>query len=89
MALPQKLIHNEPYQLISLVLVLQIVSLFGADQLLGQLFFIAHVGAVLMWQPFIKKERVLGLRQCLALIVFLAALLLLLNSWMLSLHHHP
>lgn len=85
MALPQKLIHSEPYQLIFLVLVLQIVSLFGADQLLGQLFFIAHVGAVLMWQPFIKKERVFGLRQCLALIVFLVTLLLMLNSWVLSL----
>lgn len=40
--------------------VLHLVFLQGPDSLLGRLFFLAHIGIGLLWQPFVQPRRRMG-----------------------------
>jgi hypothetical protein len=70
---------------LSMLLLLHLAALRGAEDLWARALMIAHFGLFIVWQPFMRGERRLTPAQTVGMLAVAAAMLFFLNWWLIAL----
>jgi hypothetical protein len=72
------------FVVIAMLALLHVVTLRGVADDGARVLLLAHLGLLLLWQPFLRSERSVTLAQALSISAFAAALVVFLNWWLLA-----
>ncbi len=72
------------FAVIAMLALLHVVALRGVADGGARALLLAHLGLLLLWQPFVRGERQVTLAQALFIALFAAAVVLWLDWWMLA-----
>jgi signal transduction histidine kinase len=72
------------FVVIGMLALLHVVALRGVADEGARVLLLAHLGMLLLWQPLLRGEREVSPAQALFIGVFAAALVVLLNWWLLA-----
>ncbi len=72
------------FVVIAMLALLHVVALRGVSDDGARVLLLAHLGLLLLWQPFLHGERQVTLVQALFIALFAAVLVLWLNWWLLA-----
>jgi signal transduction histidine kinase len=72
------------FVVIAMLALLHVVALRGVSDDGARVLLLAHLGLLLLWQPFLQGERQVTLAQALFIALFAAVLVLWLNWWLLA-----
>ncbi|MDH4174678.1 MAG: sensor histidine kinase, partial [Betaproteobacteria bacterium] len=72
------------FVVIAMLALLHVVALRGVADDGARVLLLAHLGLLLLWQPFLRSERRVSAAQALFIAAFAAALVVFLNWWLLA-----
>ncbi len=72
------------FAVIAMLVLLHVVALRGVADGGARALLLAHLGLLLLWQPFVRGERQVTLAQALFIAVFATAVVLYLGWWLLA-----
>ena len=72
------------FVVIAMLALLHVVALRGVSDDGARVLLLAHLGLLLLWQPFLQGERQVTLAQALFIALFAAVMVLWLNWWLLA-----
>lgn len=72
------------FVVIAMLALLHVVTLRGVADDGARVLLLAHLGLLLLWQPFLRSERRVTLAQALSIAAFATALVVFLNWWLLA-----
>jgi signal transduction histidine kinase len=72
------------FGVIAMLVLLHVVALRGVADFGARALLLAHLGLLLLWQPFVRGERQVTLAQALFIALFAAAVVLYLGWWLLA-----
>ena len=72
------------FVVIAMLALLHVVALRGVSDDGARVLLLAHLGLLLLWQPFLQGERQVTLAQALFIALFATVLVLWLNWWLLA-----
>ncbi|MDH3320335.1 MAG: sensor histidine kinase [Betaproteobacteria bacterium] len=72
------------FVVIAMLALLHVVALRGVDDDGARVLLLAHLGLLLLWQPLLRGERAVTLTQALFIGAFAAAMVVMLNWWLLA-----
>jgi signal transduction histidine kinase len=72
------------FVVIAMLALLHVVALRGVVDDGARVLLLAHLGLLLLWQPFLRGERSVSLAQAAFIVAFAAALVVFLNWWLLA-----
>jgi signal transduction histidine kinase len=70
--------------LVAMLLLLHFAALRGTTDVWARALLLAHLGLVLLWQPFVRRQERVSLAQAVAIVFVGVAVLQWLNGWLLA-----